>query len=425
MGFFTWAFLPMVEFRQFTDGCWDASYEKLRPKPWYRKIKMRDLIFLVILLIPLWMFLAWYFTPLKPINIFILDKTVPNLQYEEHRSLIWLLRHFRFAFEDRLYRADNDYYGFHPSEPGKSYRIYDLEDFSSKALEEMARRYDMAWIADTYGVYKNDWEAGDLLQERNPLIYGRLSKEEADFLEIMAEQKKLIIAEFNFIGTPTSWRVRRQMEKRFGFRWSGWTGRHFDSLDSTNYDLPRWVIHNYTEQYDTTWHFHNSGIVLTHTSEQIAVLELYNHLTRDRPDVITSMVGSRDFPKLPTQLDYPFWFDICSHDTSNQTIAYYEISTSSRGDSLLSALNIPKLFPAVFRSKDSLFYYFAGDVSDTRVKNVLAYFKGIHTVRGFFYKAGDSTDRDRFFWEFSYPITKAILENYQQSLSAKKISFSD
>lgn len=411
----------MVEHQHYTDGCWDASYEKLRPKPWYRKIKIRDIIVVAIFLIPLWSFLAWYFTPLRPIQIFILDKTVPNLRYEEHRSLIWLLRHFRYSYGERLYRADMDYYGFHPTEPGKSYRIYDLEGFRKEDLIELANRYDMAWIADSYGVYKNDWESGELSQDRNPIIYGRLSSEEADFLEIMADQGKLVIGEFNIIGTPTSWRVRRQIEKRFGFRWSGWTGRHFDSLDSTNYDLPRWVIHNYTEQYDTSWHFHNSGIVLTHSDETIVVLELYNHLTKDRPEIITSLAGSEAFPKLPAQLDYPFWFDICSHDSSNQTLAYYEIHTSPRGDSLLSLLNIPKLFPAAFRSKNALFYYFAGDVSDTRVNNYLSYFRGIHVIRGFFYKTGDSTDRDRFFWEYSYPLTKAILDEYQRTLKQANI----
>jgi len=400
------------------DGCWDPSFE--RRHRWYHDIRRRDIMMAAFILIPLWMFLAWFITPTRTVKVLIIDKTVPNFKYNEHRSAIWFLRHFRFDNGERLYRSDRDYFGFHPLEQGMAYHADNMSAYDSSSLEAMYRHFDAVWITDTYGVYRKDWLSGEMGQERNPLIHGQLKASEAAFIREMKRRDKLILGEFNFIGTPTSETVRRSMEKSFGLHWTGWTGRYFDGLDSNNTDLPRWVIRNYTEQYDTSWHFHNAGLILTHSSERIVVLEEGNQMSMPLPEVRPTALGLSLIPDLPPSVYYPFWFDINTMDSSLQSLADYTLHISSRGDSLLRALGIPRSFPAVLRSRDGLFYYSAGDVGDTRVRDWTAHFKGIQYFRGFFYKAGDEVDRDQFFWEFSYPLMRHIFNDYHHRLQTRK-----
>jgi len=66
-----------------------------------------------ILLLPLWMWLAWWLTPRRPLVAAIIDKTVLRPDGQEHISLTWILNHQRFTkTKQRGYSIDEDYFGF-------------------------------------------------------------------------------------------------------------------------------------------------------------------------------------------------------------------------------------------------------------------------------------------------------------------------
>ncbi|HEY0771727.1 MAG TPA: hypothetical protein VGD31_15480, partial [Sphingobacteriaceae bacterium] len=103
-------------------------------------------------MLPLWMWLAWYFSPKSPLNVVIVDKTVLTEQAREHASLNWILRYNRYSKEDgNLYRVQNDYYGFFPKKI-PDYELKRLEKFSDTQLKSLANRSDLLYITDTYGI---------------------------------------------------------------------------------------------------------------------------------------------------------------------------------------------------------------------------------------------------------------------------------
>ena len=69
------------------------------------------LIFLVVLL-PLWMWLAWLISSKRKLVIAIVDKTVLTRKGQEHISLDWILTQQKFTKNtNELYKSDRDYFG--------------------------------------------------------------------------------------------------------------------------------------------------------------------------------------------------------------------------------------------------------------------------------------------------------------------------
>ncbi|MBK5271067.1 MAG: hypothetical protein JJE22_08640, partial [Bacteroidia bacterium] len=209
---------------------------------------------IAILLLPLWMWLAWYFTPKKKMIAAIIDKTVMTQDGQEHVSFSWVLNHERFTkSKSNLYKTSTDYFGFFPL-GGENFRLKGLERFSPDMLERLSNDADLAYFTDTYGIYRNEWYAKKNIAERSGIVYGGMSEQDIAFLQNMKAKHKLIITEFNTIGSPTSPEIRSEFENMFGLKWSGWVGRYFTSLDtSVNTELPRWLINNYKNQHAGQW----------------------------------------------------------------------------------------------------------------------------------------------------------------------------
>jgi len=75
---------------------------------------------------------------------------------------------------------------------------------------------DLVYVADTYGVYTQEWKKLSVVGDRSSLIYGGLSEQDLYFLQAMKSAGKLVIAEHNTIGSPTTEIVRNQFEKVLG-----------------------------------------------------------------------------------------------------------------------------------------------------------------------------------------------------------------
>ncbi|MDP9048763.1 MAG: hypothetical protein M3N14_11555, partial [Bacteroidota bacterium] len=130
------------------------------------------LLLAAILLLPLWMWMAWLLTPKTKLVVAIVDKTVLDRSGQEHISLNWVLNNNHFTKTSALgYGINHDYFGFFPSDSEK-YRIKGLERFSSEQLKQLSADADAAYFTDTYGIYRNEWFRKIDINERSPILYG-------------------------------------------------------------------------------------------------------------------------------------------------------------------------------------------------------------------------------------------------------------
>lgn len=390
-----------------------------------RRKRLLTGVIILILLFPLWMWLYWWLSPKRMIVAAIIDKTVLTQNSQEHASLTWVLNQERFTKTRRTpYKLSRDYFGFFPEANGK-YRIKGLERLSSSQLEQLSRDCNLAYYADTYGVYYGDLKMGTTETGGSRMIYGGMSQNDIDFLKKMKDRGKLVIAEFNTIGSPTPAGVRSQFESLFGIRWTGWTGRYFDSFDTAvNKELPRWMVHNYMQQHHNRWPFSRRGIAFVNINSEIVVLEDSLHLSDPMPHIVSFSYG-RQRLHLPEKIKYDYWFDVISITSpANHAVSAYTISVNPEGAKELAAHGIPSKFPAVIMhgGNDYLFYYFCGDFSDNPVHLFSSYFKGIHLLSWLAYNKANPMERKSFFWEFYRPMVTDILNNYYRKLHASAAS---
>jgi len=372
-------------------------------------------IILSLLFLPLFMWLAWVFTPKTKFVAAIVDKTVLTKQGQEHISFNWILNYNRYTKTSvDPYEIDHDYFGFFPLE-NEEYKLKGLERFSSKQLKQLSDDADMAYFTDTYGIYNNEWFLQTNISERSGMLYGGLSDKDLELLALMKEKKKLIITEFNTIGSPTQTQNRAEFEEMFGLKWTGWTARYFDNLDlEVNKELPQWLINNYKKAHNNNWPFTKSGIAFVNDQEQVVILEEDSHLKNPMPQIVSTAFAQEHYG-LPKQIKYSFWFDVMEPDMSiNKVISSFSIDANSAGLKELTKYGIPANFPAITMHKDSdySFFYFSGDFSDNPIDTKSSYFKGIGYFKSFFYNKDDIAERSSFFWEYYRPLLNTILEDY-------------
>ena len=371
-------------------------------------------VVIFILLLPLWMWLAWLLTPKTKLVAAIIDKTVLTKQAQEHISLTWLLNNNSYTkTHEKGYQTTNDYFGFFPKQNEK-FKLKGLERFSAMQLQQLSNDADLVYITDTYGIYKNEWYSGKNNTERSGILYGGMSANDVQLLRNMKARHKLIITEFNSIASPTSPAVREQFEQLFAMHWSGWTARYFDSFDTLkNKEIPQWLTTSYKKEHHSKWPFHKAGIAFVNDNNKVVILEDSTHLINPMPHILSLEYGQKQLD-LPTKFKYPFWFDVIIPDLSvNQVVSRFDISTNASGSAELKKNGIPLTFPAILihRDKDYQFYYFSGDFCDNPVSITSSYFKGIGFFKWMFYNLSDPTERSSFFWNFYRPLMNGILND--------------
>lgn len=375
-------------------------------------------ILIAVFLLPLWMWLAWLLTSKKKMVAVIVDKTVEMQKAEQHTSFTWVLNNQRFAkSKTSLYKSTSDYFGFFPLKDEK-YRLKGLERFSTEMLEKLSNDADLVYFTDTYGVYKSNWYKKPNTKGEGK-IYGGMSEQDIQLLEMMKAKHKLIISEFNTIGSPTSDKIRGDFENLFGIKWSGWIGRYFSSLDTlNNADLPQWIVNKYKKNNNEKWSFHHAGIVFINTDEKVIVLEEENELVSALPLIYTNNITQRKYG-LPAQTAYPNWFEVMQYDTLlNKPIAEFNLNTNAAGKEVLKKNNIPGRFPAILvhNNLDYRFYYFSGNFCNNPVSMNSSYFKGAGILNKLFYPSGNGSNSRNFFWNFYRPLMTEITSDYYQSL---------
>lgn len=375
------------------------------------RFRIKHLILIFVLLIPLWSYVWWRLSEEKPINIYILDKTVSTFQRNEHIALNWILNQYKYTKANKeCYDPDTDYDGFYPL-PDKKFYTRDLDSLKISQIDSLAKQLDCVYYADLYGIYYNEWFLDRLENEHSRLIYGGMNANEYYLLKKMKEEGKLIITEFNMIASPTSNTLRKKTESLFDIEWSGWTCRYFDLLDSIkNPEIPLWVKRLYKEQNQGNWPFKKSGIVFVHEDERIVILENQTHLIDEVPFILTSDYGRTTY-HLPKKVHYPYWIDITYSGQSNRVVSNYQLKPNQKGHELLIKEGIPENFPALVEHLGEYnFYYFCGDFADHTIKLSSSYYKGISALRFLFYSNLQVERREKFFWVYYRPLMKEIFE---------------
>ncbi|MHB1177595.1 MAG: hypothetical protein ACYCZO_04620, partial [Daejeonella sp.] len=303
-------------------------------------------IILLIVLLPLSMWLSWFFQPNTRFVAAIVDKTVLTDDAAKHASLTWVLNNNGYTkTKTKPYKVREDYYGFFPLQNEK-FRIKGLERFSNSQIRQLSLDADMVYFTDTYGVYNNEWFSSGKSNQYG-MIYGGLSSKDIELLDMMKTRKKLIIAEFNTIGSPTDSVNRARFEEIFAMRWTGWTGRFFSSLDTAvNKEIPSWMLNNYKKTHSNQWPFKRSGIAFVSNKGLVCILEDVTHLNNAMPHIKSNVYG-REKLDLPDMIKYPFWFDIIIPDSRvNKSAANFEIDMNKQGLEELKQYGIPSVFPA-------------------------------------------------------------------------------
>lgn len=369
-------------------------------------------IFLLLVGFPLLSFGIWYFTPGKSFEILVMDKTVRDKTYQEHRGIFWTLDHLKYQNTGgEFYQSDRDYLGFFPNGKPDFGTSKDLVGKSEEEIRQLVSKTDLVYLADSYGVYENDFTV-EKQDELSKKVYGGLDYSDIQLLRIAKEEGKVIVAEYNSIASPTPKAIRTEFENLMGVKWTGWIGRYFDELDTlANGDIPAWMIRQYQAQHGA-WNLVGPGLIFIKETGEIEAFLHQTDYQNKTPLIRTQKVNKHGY-SLPEVVPYPDWFDVVLIEREYQVISYYDINPTSEGLQRLRSMGLPRFFPAavVRKLEKGSQYYFAGDFSDMRGELGSPKFAGVPALWRGLYVVADYTDRQSFFWNYYYPLLNQVFEN--------------
>lgn len=347
-----------------------------------------------------------------PLRVVVLDKTVPFRLWLEHRSLFWAMRALGVVRPDGApYAWETDYLGAHPPpKPG------DPPERTRDLAPEDVRGADLVYLADTYGVYRDDLKSGEKMLaalERSPKVYGGLEGAEARAAEDYARGGGLLVSEFNTLASPTADEPREILERTLGVRWTHWIGRFFPELDSVD-EVPQWMRRNYEREWKRPWEFTGPGYVLCWEDAHVEVLRVgpevsARGLRLDRaPSADTTLEGAAD------GILYPYWFDVVERAPDAELLATFTWRPTDAGRERLKARGLPETFPAVtVRRYDGggRAFYFAGDFADNPLETAEVPFVGYPAFRRWIEAIKVAPSENAFYWRFYVPLVDRLVRD--------------
>lgn len=322
----------------------------------------RKLIYLGLVLIVVLLFLPYLLWQIKSdqsLDVLIMDNTVPDQSYREHKGIIWGLNHYKYVKgNDEAYDLTADYLGFHPQE-NEGYDVTTMQETEVSA-------YDLIYIADTYGVYEEEFYGENQTGERSELIYGGLTLDDMGAIEKAVFQDQTpLIAEFNSFASPTETQARERFTSLLGINWDGWIARYFATLDpEENTEIPIWMVENYQQQTGEDWDFTEAGLIFVRDDDFIVVLEEGEDFNGEEVSFSFTEDGESYFNESLTSR-YAYWFDVIEA-TDAEVLANYTLGLTETGETRMREFNISNTIPAVTRMTygETPLYYFAGDYAD-------------------------------------------------------------
>jgi hypothetical protein len=361
---------------------------------------------IIILLAVSTPFAVWQFSDSRELDVAVLDNTVPDTSYREHKGLFWVLNNQKYVESDgSRYGSPEDYYGFVPLEDYQ-YEIQELPDPIDA---------DLVYIADSYGVYEREFYGENPEGARSELIYGGMASGELDKIEQAVGASTPLVAEFNTFGSPTTTSVKERLYDLLGVRWTGWIGRYFFDL-TEGVEVPQWAVENHERQYGREWTFKGPGVLFADETDRIVVLVEGTDIAGGVCEIMFTDAGTERFGISDT-VRYNYWFDIIELDDAS-SLARFSLALTDLGITKLSAFDIPAEFPAVTRHEihDTFTYYFAGDFVD--IDTIPGFFRiyGYDTIKEWTSRDTGIEENEGFFWKVYVPMMKTILaEAYEHA----------
>lgn len=355
------------------------------------------IVLVLLLCIPI---ILWSFQEEKTNNVFIIDKTVPDDTYREHKGLTWILNYKKWVKEDGTpYLPEGDYAGFHPG-TDKSFKI--------TKLPKTLVGNELIYLADSYGVYEEDFYGTNSDGDRSELIYGGMKEEEVSLISEAVQKGSTFIAEFNAFGSPTEKKARQGLSSLLNLEWSGWIGRYFEDL-SLDGEVPEWAIRSYEKQTEEEWDFTKSGLIFVNEDDSIVVVEEED--IGDNTVQFTFSEEGKTFlqnKQVQESMSYHYWFDIVEPLDSKEVLANYNLDLNEDAQKRLENEGIPLTFPAVIHHNQT--YYFAGDYADRESDFDFYKYKGLPTINRLLL-TGDNETLEAFYWKVYMPLMNSILND--------------
>jgi tetratricopeptide (TPR) repeat protein len=377
-------------------------------------------LILIVVFLPL---LLWHLKGWQHARILIIDQTVTDISYRQHRALVWALNHLKISPTQEKWSTASDYCGFHPERAWGETVPEQLRGIShgwGDSLEQLDfDEYDLIYLTDSYGVhgYLNsralplDLESyASAPVESIPAYeksYGGVSRRTAINLVEYLRKGGAVIGEFNLFGYPTARDpvTLGILENIFGVDYTGWSGRYFHNLGEVNGRFKEL----YGSRYSQPWNFEGPGLILA--CEGI----------RDRhpPDILVfpseeSSVGlvqlisrgdSHLTSRVEKRLAYDSWFDIVRPRFGAEVVSEFRLELRENGLSELHSRNLSPEFPAiVIHTGTYRSVYMAGDFADNPTRNYLASFWGCEGLFRVFNRLGFR--EAPFFWSFYLPFVE-------------------
>ena len=356
------------------------------------------------------LYLGWARYPHTVRSIYILDKTVINNRFDDHKSLFWVLTNLQFRKPDgSSYRYDEDYYGFFPIDPESG--TFDFRTIRLADVDLLADSLDMVYYVDCYGVYSDDW-ATLRNTSAGQKVYGGLNQNDYLLLKGMKDRGKLIIAEHDLFSNSGGGLVKEKLSDLFGFSWTGWIGRSYSTFDTAKANgPPRWVVRLYESEHGEPWPKDGDGVVLIKDNERVVLLINGVDVVDCNVSVVSTQATVDTYgvePKVP----FSGWFEIVEAGPQFSVFSTFTFNLTSQGSSLLRNSGIPESFPAAF-GVDSGYhlYYFAGDFSHTPVYMVTSKMAGGCMLNQWLLFVTQPFG-DAFFSRYYYPFLSHVLKSY-------------
>ncbi len=345
-------------------------------------------------------YLAWRLKKPKTLGVVVVDKTIPFPNFREHESVAWLLHALKIEMpRGGFMDASKNYVGFDPyTKTGRELTSADLEGA------------DAVVVADTYGVYRGDYERADQTAalERSPILFGGLAPNEAVLLRDFDARGGIVIAEFNTFGSPTGREARSTMEALIGAQWTRWVGRYFRDLADAS-EVPQWVNRMYEQQYKKPLDVRGGGFVMVREDQDIVVLERATHFVEDELVTIDKTDAGKKIAGLPGDSRFSYWLDILTAIDCD-VLYEYRLHTTDAGNEVLKAHGLDAKFPAVMKRKGAHnVWYMAGDFVDATEERGDPERLGLLGFRRSKAVIGAAPEDAQFLWGFYAPLLEAIL----------------
>ncbi|UVI30987.1 hypothetical protein [Paenibacillus spongiae] len=371
-----------------------------------RPIKIRYIVLIAILIGATAPFIIWFLTPKTNLDMVVINKTFPavsnasgtttELDYSKQRGLFWLASYLRIhnPATDKAYDGKKDYHGNFLSD-GK---------LVGRPLEKAEHVPDLIYISDAYGT------GNSRVNGVEPKGISGLTVDEISFITTSYAKGATVIGEYNIAGDPTKPNVSKELEDLFGVRFTGWAGKFFSDLSSTE-DVPNWIRMIYEQQYGKEWRLTGGGIVIA-GNDRILILQRGKDFTKQSIQLSMSEEQAKAYNT--ETIDYYNWFEIVEPTDEESVIASYDLNVTKAGEEQLKRLGLNSKFPAIIANQtgNKSSYYFAGDFSDYKEPEKIKVFKGAAALYRMFSVKSEG-DNTYFYWNFYVPLMSKVLKDIE------------